>query len=291
MKEVLEKLRRSVVANKILSIIGGDDKGVGKLAVRLMYWWYMKHPTDEMRKSREYFAIKRDAILENLELLADEKSKIIYESLIKFRCDMNMKEHPGYEKKQYFVNGIVKLSDNEIFLDCGGFDGETSVEFIRECQGKYDKIYIFEPDPKCRDLLGEKLPKDKRIVVIDKGLWDKTTKLSFVSSGDSVSRVIESNENNEENVVQIPVTTIDECEMCKNATFIKMDIEGAEMKALEGAKNTIINKKPKLAIAIYHSDSDMINIIQYIHNLVPDYRLYVRHHSVGTIETVLYAII
>ena len=94
-----------------------------------------------------------------------------------------------------------------------------------------------------------------------------------------------------ESIVRIPVVDIDSVPECQNATWIKMDIEGAEMAALKGARNTILRNKPKLTISIYHSDEDMIRIAEYIHELVPEYRLYIRHHSSNKAETVLYAIL
>lgn len=72
--------------------------------------------------------------------------------------------------------------------------------------------------------------------------------------------------------------------------LIKMDVEGAELESLKGAKNTILKYKPQLAICIYHSDEDMLSIAEYIHNLVPEYKMYVRHHTCNTGDTVLYGI-
>ncbi|WP_442857226.1 FkbM family methyltransferase [Butyrivibrio sp. INlla18] len=73
-----------------------------------------------------------------------------------------------------------------------------------------------------------------------------------------------------------------------DATFIKMDIEGAEKNAILGAAHIIKKNKPKLVICIYHSDGDMMNIQLVIHEMVPEYKLYVRHHSNSYPETVLY---
>ena len=73
-------------------------------------------------------------------------------------------------------------------------------------------------------------------------------------------------------------------------TFIKMDIEGSELEALKGAQQTIQRDRPKLAICIYHKPEDMTDIPLYIKSLVPEYRLYVRHHSNRCSETVLYAV-
>jgi hypothetical protein len=70
-----------------------------------------------------------------------------------------------------------------------------------------------------------------------------------------------------------------------------MDLEGAEVDALYGAKNTIIKNKPKLAISIYHTDEHLYQIPLLIHDWVPEYTLYIRHHSDYTPDTVLYAVL
>ena len=73
-------------------------------------------------------------------------------------------------------------------------------------------------------------------------------------------------------------------------THIKMDIEGAELNALKGAKNIIQRDTPILAICVYHKIQDFVEIPNYILSLVPDYKLYLRHHNISGTETVLYAI-
>ncbi len=72
--------------------------------------------------------------------------------------------------------------------------------------------------------------------------------------------------------------------------MIKMDIEGAELEALKGAKKTIQRDKPKLAICIYHKTEDLWEIPLYIKELVSEYCLYIRHQTFGTGDTVLYAV-
>ena len=89
---------------------------------------------------------------------------------------------------------------------------------------------------------------------------------------------------------EIKVVTIDGI-VKEKVTFIKMDIEGSELKALHGAEQKIKKYKPKLAICIYHKVEDIIDIPSYIHSLVPEYKFYIRHYSFGQAETVLYAIV
>ena len=74
-------------------------------------------------------------------------------------------------------------------------------------------------------------------------------------------------------------------------TWIKMDIEGSEQEALVGSKNIIIENKPILTISAYHKPQDLWEIPYYIHELVPEYRFYLRHHTTAMDDTVLYAVI
>ena len=93
------------------------------------------------------------------------------------------------------------------------------------------------------------------------------------------------------NSTEVPCKRIDTVIDSGRCDYIKMDIEGAEWDALHGAEMTIRRNRPKLAISIYHSNEDMLRIIEYIHELVPEYRLYVRAHTMGIAETILYAFI
>ena len=90
--------------------------------------------------------------------------------------------------------------------------------------------------------------------------------------------------------VRIPVDTIDDLCSAEKVTYIKMDIEGSEMQALRGAKNVICRDKPRLAISIYHRPEDYFEIPFYIKKLVPEYKLYIRHHRFTKNDTVCYAI-
>lgn len=73
-------------------------------------------------------------------------------------------------------------------------------------------------------------------------------------------------------------------------TYIKMDIEGAEGAAIDGAKKIIMEDHPKLGVCIYHKEEDLWELPYKIMKEFPDYKVYIRHHSNTTIETVCYAI-
>ena len=86
------------------------------------------------------------------------------------------------------------------------------------------------------------------------------------------------------------MAAIDEILQGEEATYIKMDVEGAELRALYGAEKTIRTYRPKLAVCMYHKPEDLVTIPQYIYSIRDDYRFYIRNHSPYGIEMVLYAV-
>lgn len=188
------------------------------------------------------------------------------------------------DKNQYFDNEIVKFGQQEIFLDCGCFDFETSLIFSQKCPS-YKKIICFEPNVDNRKVIRQKVEQLSmdNIELLPYGVWNKRDTLYFEGNGSSV---MVSNEGKEE----VEVVSIDEVIKDK-VTFIKMDIEGSEMNALRGAAKTIVENKPRLAISVYHKPEDILEIPAYILSLVPEYRIYLRHYSnYFATETVVYAI-
>lgn len=184
---------------------------------------------------------------------------------------------------QYF-DEFIKFSNDEVFVDAGCFACDTALIFRDNCPN-YKKILAFEPDLNnyinCQNAINKENIKD--IELYKCGLWDKKDVLHFVASADCSFL----SDNGE---VEVELNSLDNILNGEKATFIKMDIEGAELKALEGAKETIQKYKPKLAICIYHKPEDIVEIPLYIHSLNQNYKFYIRHYSPIEYETILYAI-
>jgi FkbM family methyltransferase len=168
----------------------------------------------------------------------------------------------------------------------GGYTGDTVLEYLDFSQGKYKKIISFEPDSENFKKEKQNLETYKNCIPLPYGLWNKRTQLYFDDNQAASSRVSEGVSRG----TIVEVAAIDELSECLGATFIKMDVEGAELKALEGAKQTILKNRPILTICIYHSDEDMLAIPEWMQKNLSDYSYYVRHHSWHWWETVCYAI-
>lgn len=249
-------------------------------------------PSRQMMEARKVFSDKKriDAICS---FLSDQKSVETFRKLINLRRYYRNRDIPEYNYfNQYFPDDILGFLKRggigEVFVDCGAFNGDTAKEFIKRAPN-YKRIVEFEPDQRNMDMLRRNLRRHVHITVIQAGISSEDgnayLQLQENTGGNYVTK-----ESSGQRPLKIKLQKIDSCPQCKDATFIKMDIEGSEMDALKGAKETIQRNHPKLAISIYHSNEDMLKIPEFVHELVPEYELYIRAHTMGIAETVLYAI-
>lgn len=222
--------------------------------------------------------------------LADEESIRVFDNLIRYRVTNEiqlLKDSFETSHRQYFPGAdILSSSQNEVFLDAGGYNGETSIEFADWVQRKYRRIYILEADSFMNEITKEniRLSGLKNVEVVRKGAWSASGILHFKNDISTGSSHIDENGG-----VAIETISIDELLDGSEASYIKMDIEGAEYEALLGASKTIEKFRPKLAISIYHKEDDLWKLPYYLMKNYPFYRFYIRHYTDITTETVLYA--
>lgn len=191
---------------------------------------------------------------------------------------------------QYF--DFFEPNENEVFVDCGCYDGGTCFRFAGWCSHKgYEKIYSFEADPKnfvrCQKLL-ENLGKCE---LRPFGIAQKHEKVYFASRAFEDSCIIskeEAEKMNFEGVETIETISLDEALEGERITFLKMDIEGSEYGALLGAEKLIKENHPRMAISIYHDLEDFITIPALILKMNPDYRITMRQYGLDELETILY---
>lgn len=187
---------------------------------------------------------------------------------------------------QYF--DLFTPCEHETFVDCGCYDGSTAFHFAGWCgRSGYDKIWCFEPDKGSYEICRALLDGWTDCGLYPYGISDKSGTVSFASGRKEESRIV--SQTGQDSCENIEVVDLDGFLQGERVTFIKMDIEGAELDALRGASRIIAEQKPKLAVSIYHRPEDIIEIPGFILSLRPDYRLYIRHYSLFSNETVLYA--
>jgi FkbM family methyltransferase len=216
--------------------------------------------------------------------LEDEESKLTFQKLISFRSSYDSYFLHGFsyrEHLQYFEPFLALKTTGETFVDVGGYDGFTSAEFIKHCPN-FKQIYIFEPEPQNLAACQKRFSHANNIYTLPYGLSNKSQTLKFSASG-SGSQI------NENGSLEINVRPLDEINT-ESITLIKMDIEGAESEAIEGAKNTILRDHSRIALAAYHKPGDFWRLAEQVLTIRSDYRIYMRHYTESIYETVLFFI-
>ncbi len=215
-------------------------------------------------------------------LFVDDTSKETFKKLVSFRLNYNLEFLNGFtarEDKQYFEDFLELDSEGEVFVDVGVFDGYTSLEFIKHCP-KYRAIHLFEPDPKNFDTCTKNLHGHDNIYLHKVGLSDSKKILKFNPRG-SGSKI------SDHGTVDIPVDRLDDV-LNESVTFIKIDIEGSELDAIEGSVETILKYHPRLAVCVYHNVGDFWKIPKRILSIREDYKIYLRHYTESIYETVMF---
>lgn len=205
------------------------------------------------------------------EMLADEKSRKDFVDVLNFKISGKVQYLFCCEsEKEKIYNDILHLSENETTVDLGAYDGDTIREFLAVTKGKYEKIYAFEPDAKNFKKLCDKTAELPGIERFNLGAWNRKETLFFKKQKSRNSHLADEG-------IPVQFDSVDNI-VKDDVTFIKMDIEGAEMNALEGARKTIERCHPKLYVCAYHRNEDMFALPIKIKELSEDYRIYFRHH-------------
>lgn len=216
------------------------------------------------------------------DLLHDSESKKTLDDVISYRLTGDYSYMNSYSVRlmeQYF-EPFMSNHENGIFIDCGGFDGDTTEEFCKRYPN-YKKVYLFEPSITNLTKAKQRLQGFRDIKFMPLGVSNEEGKLYFNPDAGSASCVSDSGSS------EIAVTTLDKT-INEKVTFIKMDLEGWELKALQGSVKHIQEDHPKLAIAVYHHPSDFWRIPEFVLSIRDDYDLYLRHYTEGWTETIMY---
>lgn len=221
------------------------------------------------------------------ELFKDQQSKEVFSNLIKYKNSGNASYLSSIHNRteQYFDEDIFRFGENEVFLDGGAYTGDNTTQFINKVKGKFHKIYVFEPNDTMLFIAKRRLSKYNNVYFYQNALWDQEQLLGFdmIDEGSMGNKISEGT-----GTYTVHANSIDHVLQGEPVTFIKLDIEGAELKALSGAKKTITTFKPKLAVCLYHRNLDLVAIAKYIKDLVPRYNFYLRHYSDAIVDTILY---
>ena len=206
------------------------------------------------------------------DLLADDRSKKVLENIIHFKLTGKLPYLTDSFSEKGEAMRLLELGQNESYLDLGAYRGDTIQEFLHCTKGHYRHITALEPDRKTYQKLKAYAATMHDTQLWNMGIWDRDDTLSFNASLGRGSSLQAGGSQ------LLAVTKIDTLYRIQHVSYIKMDVEGAEKQALLGGIHTIQRDKPKLNIALYHRSEDLFTLPLFIHEICPDYRLYLRQH-------------
>lgn len=218
----------------------------------------------------EYAVANRERLQNVYNQLADDISKKVFRNAVMYKltgktdylfdCETPIDE---------VYKNILNLGNSETYFDLGAYRGDTVEEFLSNVSS-YNKIVAVEPDLKTYNKLCLATESIKNIVNINACVSDTDGEMDFEMNGSRGSTMGKGNSI-------INSVTIDALTKKEIPTYIKMDIEGAELAAINGGADTIKLHKPKMQIAAYHRSEDLFLVPESVLKLRDDYKIYLRH--------------
>ena len=215
--------------------------------------------------------------------LADEDSRQTLESLLNYRRTGDPAALKVADYPQYY-HPLAAAQPGDAVVDGGAWQGDTVADFLRSV-GDRGIVYAFEPDPGNFRRLVEL--SSSQVKPVARGLWRRTESLGMATSDSGISSRLA-----EDGTCSVEVVSLDDFVRSegRDADIVKMDIEGAERAALDGAEDLLRRRAPTLQICVYHQPDDLWKLPAQIRRINSSYRFYLGHHSQNLWETVLYAV-
>ncbi len=222
----------------------------------------------------KYFLSHREQLNKTASLLCDERSRSIFADAVNFRLTGKMKYLSDTEPSSATLKELFDGVRVETVLDCGAYKGDSTEIFAQILHPK--KIYAAEADPKTYLKLCTYAERETRssVIPVNAVIGSECGSVDYIFSGSRGSG--ESGQNRRAKMTKINAKTIDSLLDGVPVDLIKLDVEGNEEKALNGAAKTILRFEPSLAVSLYHKTDDLYSLIIKVHEMLPQHELYLR---------------
>lgn len=202
--------------------------------------------------------------------LADEASRLAFRELVAYKLHGDIRHLFACETPQAEVfSTFFHLRPGESYADLGAYTGDTIAQFAALCP-QYRRIYGMEPDARSFRKLLQNTKDLPRTTLWNTCCTDRPQFLSFCARGGRNSSLGEGR--------PMPAYPLDSILDGTPISYLKMDVEGQEAAALEGARRSIAAFRPKMLVYAYHRSEDLFALPLRVLKIRPDYRIYLRHH-------------
>jgi FkbM family methyltransferase len=232
---------------------------------------------------------QKEAIIKTFSLLEDEASRSEYVTQMRWRLLQDYDAMPpAADEEQYFPDDLFELARNEVFVDCGAYDGDTIKAFLRR-RLDFERIMAFEPDPTnftCLTNYLSKLPAviQQKISAFNLAVGTSKGSVRFDAGQTVASKVSRQGD------FEVKCDSLDAILLESDPTYVKMDIEGSELDALSGADELLSRNRAAWAVCVYHKPADLWQIPLYIASKTRDYSFFLRKYNSESWDTVCYAV-
>lgn len=208
----------------------------------------------------------------------DDRSRETFRQELAWRLRASTEGRAPPVTSQYFPRDILHPNPNEVFVDGGAFDGDT----LRSAPWSLGKVLAIEPDPANAAILRASCNRSTRVFEV---LLGRAPGLSRFDGRGTMASC-----RSENGALERPVATLDEITTGEIPTFVKLDVEGDELAALQGGAEMLVRTQPVVAVCLYHRPEDLWTIPLFLHKTLPRHRLYLVSHAWDGFELVAYAI-
>ncbi|MBI4238758.1 MAG: FkbM family methyltransferase [Deltaproteobacteria bacterium] len=225
----------------------------------------------------------RDRYAALAQVLADDASRATLDAVLAFRMTLEPERLAGCCRPDAYFAELTSGGERDVFIDGGAYTGDTFARFGAWSGHRYRAALLFEPDPDNFAQLQVATQGDARVRCVSSALAARAGEAQFVRDAGRTAHLAAHGGT--------PVRTValDDSPAAADATLIKLNIEGAELEALQGAAALIRRQRPQLAIAVYHRPAHLWQLMEYLQSLGVGYRFLLRQHAEALVETVLYA--
>ncbi len=223
----------------------------------------------------DYYEAVKDRLDAVRALLADDRSREVFDGIIDYRLTGKIDPLLSTCDPREAVFRILRPQSYRSYLDLGAYNGDTIRELLTYQPG-LSTVYALEPDRRSFRKLNESAERDgfaHLLTAEQAGAWSADGTLYVTDEGSRNSHL---SQMPTAKCKPTPVRSPDSFLAGAPVDYIKYDVEGAEYEAIIGSAATIAAHHPDLAISLYHRAEDLWRLPLLIHELYPDYRLYLR---------------
>ena len=216
-----------------------------------------------------------DEIIRAFNSLSDNESRAIFSSVINYKITGRAKYLLECYSTRDEIYSLMPTEKIAVTVDAGAYNGDTARE--AKCYFSHlKKIFALEPDKRNYKKLVKYSEAESNIdiITINSAVWSDNAGGVFFGSGNRNSTAVAtaSFEHSAQEVSMVKIDSLTD----EKIDYIKYDVEGAELEALIGSRDTIFRYKPTLLISLYHRSRDIFSLINYVKEHYPDYTLYLR---------------